>query len=51
MMTKWDTIQADLSPVLPKYWDNEDEPQEISLDELMEQEQELEEMELDEDEF
>lgn len=49
MMTKWDTIQADLSPVLPKYWDNEDEPQEISLDELMEQD--LEEMELSEDEF
>ena len=23
MMTKWDTIQADLEPVKPKYWNDE----------------------------
>ena len=24
-MTKWDTIQEDLAPILPKYWGDEHE--------------------------
>ena len=50
MMTKWDTIQADLEPVIPRYWGNEEdlENQTLSLDELLnEQELELELEELD----
>ena len=34
-MTKWDTIQADLEPITPKYWTDEEEV-EVSLDELLE---------------
>ena len=45
MMTKWDTIQADLEPITPSYWlndeDDEAEDLEISLDELFEDEEEL----------
>ena len=45
MMTKWDTIQADLEPITPKYWTDEEEI-EVSLDELLENtEKELEELE------
>ena len=37
-MTKWDTIQADLEPITPKYWGDEhefdnEEDVEFSLDE------------------
>ena len=45
-MTKWDSIQADLMPVIPKYW-TEDSEQDfedsemISLDELLEDEEKL----------
>ena len=48
MMTKWDTIQADLEPITPKYWGDEAELEndELSLDELLEQEEnEINEME------
>ena len=48
MMTKWDTIQADLEPVTPYSWNVEDENynHDLSLDELLEMEEaELEEME------
>jgi len=48
MMTKWDTIQADVMPIEPKYWGDEAELEdnELSLDELLEQEEQLlEEME------
>lgn len=47
MMTKWDTIQADLEPITPNYWTDEEEIDEtVSLDELLEiEELELEEME------
>jgi hypothetical protein len=43
MMTKWDTIQADLAPIEPKYWGDEAEleNEDLSLDELLEQEEEL----------
>lgn len=46
MMTKWDSIQADLVPVTPKYWSefNEDELEDneiISLDKLLEDEEKL----------
>ena len=50
MMTKWDTIQADVIPVTPKYWGDETELENevISLDELLnEQELELELEELE----
>ena len=42
-MTKWDTIQADLAPIEPKYWGDEAEleNEDLSLDELLEQEEEL----------
>ena len=50
-MTKWDSIQADLAPIIPKYWtqDNEDELDdlEISLDEMLELEDE--EIEIEEE--
>ena len=47
MMTKWDTIQADLEPITPKYWTDEEEI-EVSLDELLENtEKELAELEND----
>ena len=50
MMTKWDTIQADLEPVTPRYWGNEEdlENQTLSLDELLNEQElglELEELE------
>ena len=50
MMTKWDTIQADVLPVEPKFWGDEAEleqdERELSLDEIMELENnELNEME------
>lgn len=41
MMTKWDTIQSDLEPVTPYYWDMEEESEELSLDELLEEENEI----------
>jgi hypothetical protein len=46
MMTKWDSIQADLAPVVPKYWteDSEIELEDseiLSLDELLKEEEEL----------
>lgn len=43
MMTKWDSIQMDILPVEPKYWGDEAEleNEELSLDELLEQEEEL----------
>jgi len=45
MMTKWDTIQADVQPIIPSYWtDEEDEPiddLELSLDELIEHEEKI----------
>lgn len=51
MMTKWDSIQADLTPIIPKYWtqDNEEELDdlEISLDEMLELEDE--EIEIEEE--
>ena len=50
MMTKWDTIQADLEPVTPRYWNDEEaiHNQTLSLDELLnEQELELELEELE----
>jgi hypothetical protein len=52
MMTKWDTIQADLEPITPKYWGDEaeleEEDNELSLDELLEnKENELNEMEME----
>lgn len=40
MMTKWDTIQADLEPITPKYWTDEEET-ELSLDELLEETENL----------
>ena len=48
MMTKWDTIQTDLTPITPKYWGDEAEVEnkEISLDEMLEaEENELAELE------
>ena len=48
MMSKWDTIQADLAPITPKYWGDEAELENetISLDEILEaEEKELAELE------
>lgn len=41
MMTKWDTIQADLEPVIPRYWNDEQEIETVSLDELLEETENL----------
>lgn len=40
MMTKWDTIQADLEPVTPYYWNDQENNEDLSLDELLELEEE-----------
>ena len=43
MMTKWDSIQEYIRPVEPKFWGDEAELENetLSLDELLEQEEEL----------
>ena len=45
MMTKWDSIQEYIRPVEPKFWgdelDLEEKENELSLDEIIEQEEEL----------
>jgi hypothetical protein len=50
MMTKWDSIQDYIRPIEPKYWgdENELEDNELSLDELLElEENEINEMEME----
>ena len=48
MMTKWDSIQMDILPIEPKYWGDEEEfEKDLSLDELMENEELENELTLD----
>ena len=47
-MTKWDTIQMDILPIEPKIWGDEEEfEKDLSLDELMENEELENELTLD----
>ena len=48
MMTKWDSIQMDILPIEPKYWGDEEEfEKDLSLDEIMENEELENELTLD----